>query len=590
MNDIITLVNNILNGINIKNDENDNASQEYNDNTFDDSETNITDPIVCHDPVINVEGITTIYEFQEETNNIPGNTEKNEIYDMTKIAAIEFPLVVINDRNINSMNIISMSITYNSFLPNIVITIDDPQQNEQRINTTQMSSIIKVCMISSIDGVYKKILLNFRVYDVKTNEFNSSVTTYYGTYYVEGFRQINTKTIYMDSICNGQNCNQGDHLNANTWEMLHKISELTGLGFAATNNCKEINDRLVRNIYSQRFDTFIEQQLMHSGTDENNIFDAWVDLYGYIVLVNVAWVMNAEIKNTDLSIIADVGMQGTSYDSISSHPEKVVRMLTNFSRMVNKSNLEISNYRIQVQNDSIKFGTLENVYSFNFANNLTTIDSIDIQTKQNSIDGEYIEEYNTGKNKPTPTFNFNDDKWTGLTGGYDIHMQQSIRTAYFRKLRQSILQVELKDPNFGLQRGTLVNILIFDNDPINKQLLISELENITSENDNTEMTKIESDDVDIKELLINDGNQFPNYKLSGLYYIDGMQFEYERNNGRIIQTLFLIKKGSTSGYENKHTSPKVDASNLNKYADSSVDNDQSYDDVSALDIIRNVLK
>ena len=52
--------------------------------------------------------------------------------------------------------------------------------------------------------------------------------------------------------------------------------------------------------------------------------------------------------------------------------------------------------------------------------------------------------------------------------------------------------------------------------------------------------------------LIRDSDAWmPNIKLSGLYYIDGMKFEYDPNVGKIDQTIYLIKKGSTSGYMNK---------------------------------------
>ena len=49
----------------------------------------------------------------------------------------------------------------------------------------------------------------------------------------------------------------------------------------------------------------------------------------------------------------------------------------------------------------------------------------------------------------------------------------------------------------------------------------------------------------------------PNIKLTGLYYIDGMKFEYTREVGRIVQTLFLIKKGKTTGYHNRHNNPRA---------------------------------
>ena len=36
-----------------------------------------------------------------------------------------------------------------------------------------------------------------------------------------------------------------------------------------------------------------------------------------------------------------------------------------------------------------------------------------------------------------------------------------------------------------------------------------------------------------------------------------MTFEYARDSGRIVQILHLIKKGKTSGYENRHNNPRM---------------------------------
>jgi hypothetical protein len=185
-------------------------------------------------------------------------------YDTLKTDAIEYPLVTINERNLENYEIISMVINYDEFLPTISITVSDVHESEQKINTTQMNGLIKVVMVSPVDKVYRKILLNFRILNVSVNPNDRTRISYYGEFYVEGFRNVNTMHIWMPVPCPKPiTCQQGGHINANTWEMLHRIAELTGLGFAATKKCKEIPDHVIRNIYTQRYDQFIEQQLVH---------------------------------------------------------------------------------------------------------------------------------------------------------------------------------------------------------------------------------------------------------------------------------------------------------------------------------------
>ena len=546
---------------------NDQQTNKNNANEISSSESegekNRTDPIVCHDPTIELESIVRLFFGQNKLYFDEKEWAANNKYDRTKLDAIEYPLIAVNNHNIEPNEILDMSIDYSGFLPKIKLIIKDIHQKEQKINTTQMSSIIRVCIISRVDKVYKKILLNFRTYDAKINEYDPTIVTYYGTYYVPEFRQVNTKHIWMESVCGEQNCGQGGHVNANTWEMLHKIAELTGLGFATTKECKEIPDHVIRNIYSQRYDQFIEQQLLYSGTDEKNIFDAWVDLYGYIVMINVPWVFNEDISPNDLTIVANTGLIST-VDSIEDQkPLDLPRVLTNYNKMGTPSNLEITTYNMDVNNSSIYHGTLEQVYTINFDNNLTKIESTDIQTKQNSIDGEHIEDYNTGKNRPIPKFNFNDDIWTGLSGGYDINKQKIIRNAYFRKLKQSMLHVTLRDPNLGLQRGTLVSIAIFDSDPINKENTLYNTENLTNESEDMNIPDLNlPKELSVNQLLTNDGYWLMNFKLSGLYYIDSMTFEYNQTSGRIVQILHLIKKGATSGYENRYNNTRLKDSEI----------------------------
>ena len=519
-------------------------------------EVNRTDPKVCHDPSIGVEGIARLYSNQNKFNMENGELSTINEYDSLKIDGIEYPLVTINNRNIENHEIVSMQINYNSFLPTISITIVDAQESEQKIYTTQMSGLIKVVMVSPVDKVYKKILLNFRILNVSIDSLNTKLISYYGEYYVEGFRNVNTMHIWMPAVCPAQpNCGQGGHINANTWEMLHKIAELTGLGFAATKKCKEIPDHVIRHIHTQRFNEYIEQQLLHCGTDVDNLFDAWVDLYGYIVMVNVPWVLNEEITVKELTTVASIGAHPTSNDIPDQQPKDVLRALSNYNMMGTKSNLEIESYYTVVKNEAVEDGTLERIYpvSLTEKGRLTKIDSLDIQTKQNSIDGDHIEDYNTGKRRPIPKFFYNDDAWTGLSGGYDLNNQKRIRTAYFKKLHQSVLYVKLKTINFGLQRGTLLNISIFDNDPANKDFILKNTSRLARiDTDVQEDIPPLPTEVNQDDLVRDDNAWLPNMKLTGLYYVDGMIFEYRPNVGKIDQTLILIKKGATSGLMNKY--------------------------------------
>jgi hypothetical protein len=42
-----------------------------------------------------------------------------------------------------------------------------------------------------------------------------------------------------------------------------------------------------------------------------------------------------------------------------------------------------------------------------------------------------------------------------------------------------------------------------------------------------------------------------------MYYIDGMEFTYERSLGKLVQKLILLKKGIRTNIDNKHTMVKI---------------------------------
>jgi hypothetical protein len=57
----------------------------------------------------------------------------------------------------------------------------------------------------------------------------------------------------------------------------------------------------------ENFKEFIDRQIKISGLDEDSIFDVWIDLYRYITMVNVSWVLTEDIDVNHLAINAVVG-------------------------------------------------------------------------------------------------------------------------------------------------------------------------------------------------------------------------------------------------------------------------------------------
>jgi flagellar biosynthesis chaperone FliJ len=508
------------------------------------SGANPTDPQVIFDPIFKVNPIVrkyygVSYNYNKTEDDMYSNVSNK--YNTLKIDAVEYPLIVINTQTIEQRDVLYMGLKLKGFLPTIELTIRDVKQVEQKIQTSQMNGSIEVCISSRIDKLYKNIRIHFRISNVTINPLNPQQVTYTGYYDIEKFRQVNTGFLKKDQT------------KANFYELLYVIAQNCGLGFAATDNTEDVEDRCLRNIFTQRYDEYIEQQLNFAGCDEDSILDAWVDPYNYIVLTNVSWVMNKEVDPNEYSIVAICGYPSTDRDVPDPKPKEVSRVLTNFNRMYEPTNMMIKSYSMIINNNAVSSGTLERIYTINWnSSNVTLLDTTDIQTKQNSVDGEYLDEYNTGHNRPLPRFNFNDDD-------YDLNTQKIIREHYFNKHRQQMLKLKLLHPNLGLQRGTLVSVSIWEQDPQLKEKMIAQANNLNGDEswEKPEMSKKDPYYLTDYDIVENEGLQMMNFKLSDLYYIDSILFEYSSEVGEIEETLFLIKKGKVSGYDNYHSRPKI---------------------------------
>jgi len=63
--------------------------------------------------------------------------------------------------------------------------------------------------------------------------------------------------------------------------------------------------------------------------------------------------------------------------------------------------------------------------------------------------------------------------------------------------------------------------------------------------------------IDPADMTIDEKTQIFNPSLSGMYYIDGMRFEYRYQENIIKQFVQLIKKSNLNNINNLHTLPKM---------------------------------
>lgn len=537
---------------------------------------NFTDPYVLHDVQMKMSTIVQLYKNndiinQEEEKSDVGNNDKSV---PIKTDGILYPIIQINTKTISYEQIVEMIIYYDHFLPTIKLTILDVDELIQRTDIPGYNNTLKVVIVPEIENVYKNIALEFKITSVKTK---GEYLIYTGKYKILEFNKKRIKELIYNGCSNqkskiGTNnmvidnsivkCNPNQNVKPNTWEMLHIIANECQLGFSSTDECQNIQDKLPRLVYNKNYEDFIDDQILFSGLDENSVFDAWVDLYGYLVMVNVSWILNnTDVLPNNLGIYAFTGIHGTD---LKHEPEQkpvlVPRTLTNFSKSGVINNLAFTTFNIIVDNSDLLYGTSVSMYNFELLdinNGNNAVNQYDVEVIRDSVDDQKTEDYAVQAQ----------EKMIIECNDLPINKQKLIRQKFFSKHRQRILEIELTKLNLGLQRGTLVNIALFENNPRNKQYILSQTSNMFEKQPKEEITK---DDLipdnlndDKSKKTLEGSEEILNTGLSGMYYIDSMRFEYSSKLNEIKQFLRLIKKSNLNNLSNITTATKVDTNLTN---------------------------
>lgn len=494
---------------------------------------NPTDPIVVFDPEYEASNIILPFDNYYDGDK-PNNVEENYLNS----EAITTPLIKLNNKVIFADRIYGMSLYIKEFLPTIELVVDDSDKNIQGTDVPGMNNVITVVMVSPVDGVNKKVSLDFYITNCKFNEDNT--ITYQGELKINGLKQKKYSQV-------------GDK-ELTTYEFLEEIAKELKLGFATSDKCKDIDDKRWRQIYSKTYKEFIQQELSYGGVDEESIFDAWIDNFGYLVLVNVPYIMSEKVDYDQLSTpVINGNLTSLPKDAVPEpQASEIYRIITNSRESAIAHNLYFEEYHSEVDNNKIlNKGTSNQYYYLSSPCDENLIKIENIQIIEESLDGTAGEDEYVYENiEFIGTYqNNNDDDEEGVCKIF----QQQIVTNYFNKLYQKVLKVKLTNANYSLQRGMLTAVIIEEYSPKNKEFIMNNASNISASEKSEETQPPEMSAAE-KEKIIDENNGIINPGLSGIYYIKDILFEYNGANPNVYQTLTLVRKGISNNLNNKYTS------------------------------------
>ena len=501
---------------------------------------NFTDPIVIFDP--EMKKPTVVKPLLSDATN-PDSPE-----DSTKVDGIYVPIIQINSTVISFDKIKSFKIRFVEFTPTLELVINDNKREIQYLGGPGLNNRINVILTGPVDKLYKKISLAF--YITERVNLTTDEIKYVGKYYHNGLMCVSCEQIGDDQLT--------------TYEFCEKIAKMLQLGFAATENCKEVSDKRWRQIYSQKIDEFIENQISISGVDEDSCLDAWIDLNGYLVLVNVSWVFNQDVKMENLSLDVVGGYEGTDKNIPDPKPQTIKRIVTNWESIPNKS-IRIKRSFDYLNTEKTQDSTLKNCWILQNAGDTNSLELLQVQIIEDSIDGK----------KGSNLYEFHKSEFLGCEMSEDSPYlyQQQVRKMFFNKKYSKQLCLEMEGINYGYERGTLVSVLFSEDDPMkirNINKFGKDNVNATNVDDSEEAPK-DMEDLANKELKIPITNEQPpsnaetfneenitiNPSLSGIYYILGFEYVYDPDIQKMRQHLYLIKKDNSTPLVHQYGVPKI---------------------------------
>lgn len=451
---------------------------------------NPTDPIVVIDPEFNSKKILKIYDNAENSGLVNGK------YDALKDDAINIPIIRLNNITLVDNQIDFVKLYFDDFLPKIHLSIKDTENVIKICDAPGFENEIHIVITCDINGYYKKISLLF--YITKFNVYGDYVA-YDGIFKLQSINQHKIKQIGKGKL--------------NTYNMLYEIAKENKLGFAATEKCKDIKDERYRLIQKKTFIEYIKDQIEIGGLDEESLFDAWIDMFGYIVLINVNYVFNIDINPNQLMVNSIVGLNDVfpiHNKEVEMKAVKLPRTITNNKINPAQTNMQFNNFETIINNSKIiDEGSFNTNYYMSSPCKENKINTEETQIIENSLDGKS----NSDK------YEYNKTNFLGIEfSDTPILFQKHLHKKYFDKLKAKQIKIELEKVNFGLQRGTLINIIFKEY--------------------NSNIIKL----MNPKNSIENDGEGVVNTFLSGMYYIDSIIFEYFTEDHRIKQYLYVIKK------------------------------------------------
>lgn len=493
---------------------------------------NITDPIVFIDPVNMYAKSVDVYLKQDQTNG-PAIDERKQLEDIQKTRGVVYPLLNVFTSQIDDIKILYYKLSSTEFLPKLFFVLNNADGTYVHKDIPSQNNTVTTMILASVDGVYKKIALEFKCIDLSINDKNQAEFT----------------CEFKCPELNDARYNGVGEEELTTYELVEKLAHETGMGFQCTENIPLIQDKEKRIIPNEKIPEYLSREIRGGGTEFNHVFDSWIDVYGYITIIDKQWVFDYDIDAENLTIWGITGLQSGSYDLPSQSYRKIHRTLTDLRQGGTQSNIEILEYKRKSELNGL---TLMRQSYFNPVNK--RLELLDLMPKPLTVDD---------LNASWMVTNSKIEEMVTITTNFNTVFKRKLNDMWDSNRGQNTLIVTLTYPNLGLQRGTLVSIAHYATSEKEKGDVLNLLRRQIVDDEGEEMAN-EVISNSVKSKIITDPTaQLIDPTISGLYYISGIEYEYRSDvNIQINQKLYLIKKTEVNKQKNESDPPQLSGDTL----------------------------
>jgi hypothetical protein len=423
---------------------------------------------VKYDPTFQIEEIS---EPMYATSHNECDEDRPAEVQQTKITGILSPLIKVNQILILWDKVTRFELSSTGFLPELTFTFNDDLGFTKSLDQPGNDNLVLVQILPPFEDAYKKINLRFFIEDIRISGEKVTVSAKYN---IPGLYQDKIKTLGKLS----------------TYDFLDTVAKECELGLAS--NLDGTEDERYIYLRNTNYLNSIKNEIKKSGTEEC-ILDAWIDLHNYVILCDMLERYNAiesEIKIwTTGTVIPDTENTGKPIE-----PKEEDAILSN-AIGVRNTQLYITDYTVKnTAGKNMKMGTdkvLQSYYIDKCEPSSLLIQDGDVK-KDTFVKTVYMGE---------------------VFGEYDYFKSEFCRSAFLQKINTNTIEVALKTPLLGLERGGKVNLEWYEANEIASV--------IKNENPIETNTPSESDEEEDPTTMT------INKQVSGQYFIIGTKIQFK---------------------------------------------------------------